>query len=724
MNINNKLKYTIYGLIFLVPFIPFIVINSFFFPFIVGKAFAFRFLVELMFGLWLILALRDEKYRLQWSWVNISATVFVAIMGLADVFGENPTKSIWSNFERMEGWITLIHLLGFLFVTSSVLKTKEIWHKLFNTSIIASFFMSFYALMQMAGKLNVHQSSTRLDATLGNSAYLAVYMLFHIFLVLFLLVKRKAWDLIAWLYSLVMVLQVVILYNTQTRGALLGFMGGLFLMALIIVIFEKEKIVFKKIALGGLVGIIVLVGLFLGFKDSSFVQNSEVLNRFADISLQEKTTKSRFMVWNMAWEGFKEKPILGWGQENFNYVFDKNYNPNMYDQEQWFDRTHNVFFDWMIAGGLLGLLGYLSLFLAIIYYLIKDSNSNFSVTEKSVIVGMLAGYFIHNFFVFDHLISYILFFLILGYLHSLSVIDERESFVVLDDQKKSMITVVIILLTLFSIHFVNTKGFLINTTLLKALIPQKAENIDVSLNYYKKALSYESFGMQEVREQLAQFASRVAKNQNVSLQTRQDLVNLAFAEMNNQIQEDPKSARGEYIFGSFLANTGMVDLSLKHLNKASELSPNKQSILVLIGNIKNVQGKYEEAVEYFKKAFELAPQFNRLRNEYASSLILVGDREGLEKLLVPVYGSVLVDDENIINAYLKTKQYENVIKILQEKVKNNLDDPQALLSLAAVYSEAGYKSKAIEAIEGVIILDPSFKNQGEYYIQEIKAGRQ
>jgi O-antigen ligase len=63
----------------------------------------------------------------------------------------------------------------------------------------------------------------------------------------------------------------------------------------------------------------------------------------------------------MVYQGFKEKPVFGWGQENFNYVFNKYYNPAMFDQEQWFDRAHNEFLDWLIAGGLPAFFLYISL---------------------------------------------------------------------------------------------------------------------------------------------------------------------------------------------------------------------------------------------------------------------------------------------------------------------------------------------------------------------------
>ncbi len=128
------------------------------------------------------------------------------------------------------------------------------------------------------------------------------------------------------------------------------------------------------------------------------------------------------MIWGMALEGFKEHPILGWGQENFNFVFNKYYNPGMYAQEPWFDRAHNVFFDWLIVGGILGLLAYLSLFATAIY-LLWFRIGTWSVTSKSILTGLLAGYFFQNLFVFDNLISYIMFFSVIGYIHSISTKD-------------------------------------------------------------------------------------------------------------------------------------------------------------------------------------------------------------------------------------------------------------------------------------------------------------
>jgi len=221
------------------------------------------------------------------------------------------------------------------------------------------------------------------------------------------------------LYGAIALLNTVILYYTATRGAILGLIGGLVLTGLIIAFKEKQNLIFRKIAYGTLGAVALVVVLFLSFRHSDFVKKSLVLSRFENLSFSEIKTQGRYFVWPMAIKGFEERPLLGWGQENFNFVFNKYYDPRMYGQEQWFDRTHDVFLDWLIAGGILGFLAYFSMYAALLYYLWRKE-SILTLTEKSIFTVMIAAYLFHNIFVFDNLISYIMFFSILAFVHSIS----------------------------------------------------------------------------------------------------------------------------------------------------------------------------------------------------------------------------------------------------------------------------------------------------------------
>jgi len=145
---KNILKWIIYTGLFLIPFVPFLVYSSFFFPFITSKAFTFRIIVEIIFGAWIILAALAPEFRPRKSIILYSLLTFIFVIGLADLFGVAPVKSFWSNFERMEGFITILHLGALFLVIGSVFKDRE-WKWWLNTSLVASALVIIYCLFQL-----------------------------------------------------------------------------------------------------------------------------------------------------------------------------------------------------------------------------------------------------------------------------------------------------------------------------------------------------------------------------------------------------------------------------------------------------------------------------------------------------------------------------------------------------------------------------------------------
>lgn len=734
MNINTILRRVIIGGVFLVPFIPIIVAPTMFFPFITGKNFAFRILVEIIFAFWLVLAYRDSEYRPTFSWVLAAVAAFVGVITIADFLGENVYKSFWSNFERMEGLITIWHLGAYMLVVGTVLNTQKLWSWFAHTSIAASVIVSAYSIFQLLNDFATHQGS-RLDATLGNASYLAVYMLFHVFILAFLLFRQSiggagnrgaAW--MKWLYGALMFVELVVLYYTATRGTILGLIGGSLLAAFLVMIFGKEYPRARKVTAGLFIGMLVFIGAFLALKNTDFVKTSPVLSRFANISPSETTTQSRFIIWSMSLQGFKEHPIFGWGQENYNLVFNKYFNPSLWRQEPWFDRSHNIFFDWLIAGGLLGLLAYLSLFGAIFYYLWRKSADNhFSLLDKSILTGLFAAYFFHNFFVFDNIISYILFFSMLAYMHHVAIeTSNKESAVngvaVATNEKAGLIFAPVVLVALvFVIYVANVKGILTAQTLLQALQSQ-SEGPQKNLELYEKALAYGTFGAHEIREQLAQAASQ-ATELNVPPEMKQKFAILARDEMQKQIKAMPNDARYQVFMASFLNRIGDFDNAILYAERAIALSPKKQAMYFELATSYLNKKEYGKTLEVLKQAFELDTTYDKARVVYAMAAIYAGHNDLAKELLTSAYGTMIINDDKLVNAYATTKQYDKVIAIWKLRLKDAPDNPQYHLSLGASYLQAGERGLAVSEIQKVIDLNPQFKDQGEYYIREIRAGR-
>ena len=664
--------------LFLIPFIPFPVSSAFFFPFITTKAFAWRIIVEIVFAAWLLLAFLDTAYRPKKSLILYSILGFLAIIGLADIFGITPIKSFWSNFERMEGFITLLHLGMFFLVISSVFKEID-WKRWWNVSLAASFVMVLYSVLQIIGLKTINQGGVRVDGTLGNAIYLAVYMLFHIFIA-FLFMWRE-WKNVAlrWVYGLLIITQVFILYYTATRGAILGLLGGLLVMAVLNIRNNENKFA-RKMGIVTLVGLLFLVGGFFLIRNTNFVLSSPVLSRFSSLSslgTEEIKRQGRYFVWPMATEGFKERPILGWGQENFTYVFQKHYSPEMFHLEPWFDRAHNIFLDWMVAGGLLGLLSYLFLYVALVFSIWKKT-TNWSYAEKSILTGLVAAYFFHNFFVFDHLVSYIVFFSLLAYVHSRSeapLSAHRQAsgnlpVPVQEAGSRFMIALpAISILLVSSLYFVNVKPIMTNVFLIEALKSlQTPGKMAAATQYFQKAYNASRLGRPEVLEHMLANATNILQS-DISMEEKNSFFSFvkdAALTRNEELTED---ARYQLITGSFLSSTGFLDEALVSLERARELIPGKQQVYFEIGAAYINKKEPLQALQIFKEAYELAPNYLEARIIYLIGAIYAGDRKVESEVLSQLTEREIVFDDRIINAYHSNGRFDKVVSLLNDRIK-------------------------------------------------------
>lgn len=671
-------KYIVYAAIFAVPFIVLVVDSSQLFPFVTGKNFLFRTLVELSFGFWLILSLTKVEYRPKRSTLLLSVGIFVAMMFVSNVFGVEVEKSIWSNFERMDGWITLIHLFAYTLVLSCVLNTKVLWSRFWNTSVAVSVAVGIFAVAQLLKKYFVYtlgysaeggllkflpiinQGGERLDATFGNATYLATYMLLHIFLTLIFLLKYGLMN--RWLrvwYVFAVVLQTISLYYTATRGAILGLVGGILISAILFYIFESNRgTKIRKVSVSVITTIIVLTSVFFLIKDSDFIKNQGPLNRLASISLEDKTTKSRFVMWSIAFDGFRERPVLGYGQENFNYVYNKHYNPELYNQEQWFDRTHNVVFDWLIAGGTVGLLSYLFIWFSLLKLMINSSG--ISKREKIVYIGMLFAYMFSNMFVFDQITSYMIFFALIAYVHSITANGMliKKTF----NLNKNVVASIVLVVTIITPFAINASGHKQSRLAISAMsIPaantqiELEDNLARSLRLFKDSLKIESFGTSEVRENLLIVSQKVFSSPAPN-DIKNSFFELTQSELKKQTEETSEDVRYLLTYGAFMSRFGFSEEGINYLNKALELAPNRQNVYFELAQAYGISGDRGKMFEFAQKGYLLDRDIKQSWITYVISAKISGHTDQYEDLM-----------EEAINK----RQYERVLGVLDLELQND-----------------------------------------------------
>jgi O-antigen ligase/tetratricopeptide (TPR) repeat protein len=730
--------------LFLIPFFPLIVADSYFFPFITGKAFYFRILVEVAFAAWVVLAFLDAKYRPKCNPLTIAVTVFALVALVADLAGVNPIRSLWSNFERMEGWITIIHLWMLYMVAVYGFvgeNSKKLWHSWINVSVFAAFCVACYGFGQFFGWAAIHQSSSRIDASLGNSAYMAVYMLLSAGFAVYLLLESRVRRAVAgftlsgleWLYLVLSVAFSFLLIETATRGTIIGLVAGTIIALLAYAVFGRTASKLARQVSGGIVGAIVVLGiLFIVFRNAPIIQKIEPLQRLASISLSNTESVSRLYIWHMAFTGFEQRPILGWGQENFNYVFNANYNPKMYNQEQWFDRAHDVYIDWLMNGGIVGLLAYLALY---VFFLWTVWKSTLSIAEKSALTGLLAGYAVHNIFVFDNLASYVLFFALLGLAASLTrASTASDSIAAPSTAAKTapreinpeiieyIIAPVAIIALVFGIYWFNVRPIQEDTRLIAALEAcdngNPAQLPDASL--FTNALSVGAYiGDQEIREQILSCAGNVLGSQQIPNQTKQAFFELATQAVTDQVAATPKDARIYTLAGSFYEQIGAFDQALPLLEKAHLLSPAKQSTDFALGTAYINLGQYDKAVALLKTAYESETDNADAAAEYATALIVDGHDDQAHAL----FGSdpSIFNTEQAAQAYTVAKQYSKAIAIYIALIGTSTDQVQTQLHLAQTQYAAGMTSAAIATLKTIEQNHPEYTSELDAAIKQVQS---
>lgn len=718
MDLARALRIGIYTGIFAIPFIGLIVANNFFFPFISGKNFTFRIIVEIIFALWAVLALMSPEYRPKKSAALLIGGAFVLSLGISTVLAENPSKAFWSNFERMEGYITLIHLAMYVTVLTTMMKTEELWKKFFLTSIGASVIIALYGCLQLAGAFTINQGGVRVDGTFGNATYLAVYMLIHAFVTILALFRwTKGSRLTQVLLSVALLLQITMVFYAATRGTILGLVGGLLLAGLIFT-FSRGAGNIRRIGIGFIIAVVVAGGIFFAVKDTEYVQNHAVLSRIASISLAQGET--RFTIWSMALSGFYERPLFGWGQEGFNFVFNEHYVPTLYNQEPWFDRAHNILLDWLVAGGIVGAVLYLSLYGVLIYYLWRPRNS-FDISERAVLTGLLAGYAFHNIFVFDNLMSYVLFMALFSYITVRSVPQTGWGTPLPATTSQIALPVAGIALAVV-LYSANVPGIASATGLIQALSPQSG-GVPQNFEILKGVVdSSDGLGRQEVHEQLLQFATQVAQLNAGDAQFTGEVATYARDKFLVFLEDHEGDARLQVFIGSFLRQFGDYDGAVTHLEKAVELSPQKQLILFELGTALLGKKDLTGALEVYRRAYDAAPTYEFAQMFYAVGAMRAKDLSLADSVLERHYGTVIVDNVTLLQGYLELKMLDRAVMVAELRVQNDPTNLQKLQQLSGVYMEAGRRADAISTLEKAIELDPSFKEQGTQFIEGIRQG--
>lgn len=400
----------------------FIISRSMYFPYITGKQIYFNILIEVLTVLWLALIVKFPEIKPKKSFITWGLLAFFSALLISTIFSVDFNMSFWGDAERMLGWFPIVHLLALYFITITVFRTKRDWSWLLSSSLVAAVGLSVYAIVTNQGaKSSGNVNMTSNISTLGNATYVAGVMIFNFFFAWYLFFQTRSKILRGLILTAVLFILYAFFY-ADVSGSQAGWVLGVIVtLGLAGVLHENKQV--RKWTWGGLAVLLVAIVLLFTFRSAPVFDNNKVGKILRDFNSNNVSFRARTYAWRAAVIGFKDYPIVGNGYGNFADHFDRYFKAPFYQwtiNEEYYDRAHNNILDILSTGGLLSLLAYLSIFVALAYYLIKGYRQRkISVLEISIMMGIFISYFVHNLAVFDALANYILLFFSISFVYYL-----------------------------------------------------------------------------------------------------------------------------------------------------------------------------------------------------------------------------------------------------------------------------------------------------------------
>ncbi|MGC8881116.1 MAG: O-antigen ligase family protein, partial [Minisyncoccia bacterium] len=641
------------------------------------------------------------------------------------------------------------HFILFFVILATTFDFKE-FEDLLKIQIFISLIYSFLAIFNYfgLGTINPLTTSYRLAGFTGNPSYFATYTLFNAFFALYFYFQKYQtekkvfnwWLAIFAFFSLLM-------FITGCRGTMIGY-GLTMLVIGLIIIFRKDKelLPLKKIFSLILISGLIFLVLVFSLKNSSFIKKFFALERLTSISLKDPTAVSRIYSAKTAFKGFLEKPLFGWGPENYQASYIKYFNPNVIKYlpyDAYFDRAHNKPLEVLATTGIFGFISYLSIFFVAFYILYqKQKNTPNWFLLNLTLFGALISYFVQNIFIFDFHESYLMFFLLLAFVNPLvefkvkpnEIEDNSQNKRKLNDYTKDLWKIFLIVgsfcLVLYSYVFFVIKPYYVSLNIIKGMKELNQNHPETAYVILKNILKNPTF----LKEDIIIGYNRIIDSLGKGITNKEKLLE-------------------------------MIEMLIKETDKIIEKHPERYFLILSKASFEQIAfelgdiSKYEQAKKTFEKAILIAPYFPQPRLHYAKLLLLNKETQeaqkqieevlklnpelaeanyfyyqilkakGEEKKAIDYLDKALENGLKIVNKELilltvkelvKVKRYDLIEKLYLQGLTLDPKDLSLYISLAATYGKMHNKEKAIEYAKKVIELNPNFKEAVESFIKIIE----
>ncbi len=698
----------------------------------------------------------------------------LGIYFLATLFSQDILFSLWGSPYRSGGFVNFALYIILAILMFFVLKENG-WKKIWIFSFIIGVLVCLIAVFQQSKIFDQFLISYegRAPSTIGSPITLAIYLLLLCLPALSFGLKTKKMAGKLFYFFCFLFFLFTAIFITQTRAVFLGIAAGSVYFFAFYPFKKKWLAIGLKILTISLLILTVYTIYCVGTgSQSKFIEiigKNQLINkammRFSPKLLEEEP---RFSVWKVASEAIKERPILGYGPENFNIGFDKFYDSSLpyisHEWGSWYDRAHNFIFEIAVTAGIPALLIYLALFGVLFWQLQKLKTAQ----RKSAIIsgnqnqilahGLQAtfiGYFVANFFSFDSFSSYLISFLLIGYslfliaennirinpqypyksaaeINDRGLIQIRRIYADITKHRKFAIVIISVLFIWFNWQY-NIKPFNINTEINvskylagekkceqafsrmeKNVLPQNS-----ILNFYSRAkytdfmTTCESYYPDKTAEYVKRGFEKIKENTEIRpLFVRGWLFLSGFNTVLINVEQDINK------------KVELVKAGEQYLKKAEPLAPKRQEVFIEWSKYAFTSDRYDLLKEKAQKCIETNQDTGDCYWYKGLAEIALGNLDQGENL-IKIAGEKRYNTEAFIplgqleKVYTIAKDYEQLVVVYQKLIALKPEEPQYHATLAFVYKELGKIKEARAEAMKVLELQPDAKDMVNEFLKTL-----
>lgn len=720
--LEKILKFGLYA----VPFIVLIVLPDTLYPFIFVRTMVFQLLVEVLGVIWAILAIKNHNGRGEFKTSGLfwSVLVFLAVNLLATVFSVSPGVSFFGKAMRMDGFMFLSHAVLWFLLLVSEFKTAKSWTRFFSVSAVLGGVVALVGIFQYFFDVfpGYIFKTDRIFSFLGNSSFLAGYLLFFIFITLALLAGARGWKgRLFW--AGILIIDLVAFYNARSRGALLGLLLGAGFLIFLTLISKKRS---KKIKIASIVVFLLIIssgitGYFLS--RTPLIGSFPALQRLSGIA-DPASYGTRIIGAEVAIDGIKERPLLGWGPANYDLIFDKYYRPESlkfsFAETVW-DKPHNYILEIGATAGILGIASFLALYVCAFLGIRRAKNdNNIPGFVAGVFYALLLAKFIFIVSSFDTPEPMIMFFAFLAYINFLSGKDRDADAAAATRRFKGAKQIIFLGLAVAAVMcaVANIKNIRASVAPAKAGYALYTNEFTWRDNVLKMLKENSSYRDNMLSFSAVDLMAWEKKNGNIN-EMLQPVLDPMIAALKDAEKRNPRAYIYPFQLGQtygiradYTGDRESFGLALEALDRAIKNSPSRQSIYLIKGKVYLTMGDSAKAIEEAKKAIELYPEASMPHWFLGIALMQHGQEEEAFKELEKRSYTELSQPEVLymISLYEQRKMYDKIVIVYGDLTYSDpANAAEWWARLAATYLEMGDKNNAARAASQALTLDPSLK---------------